>query len=326
MDAARVRALVAALPAVSCTADTSVGAVLGAALLTSALGRRVSASDRAAPLEPAAEAAEVAQTPRGGRDASTVRATSSTAAASIDILRVAAKEADEACATLGVPGAIRLAACEPLALTGRLLQPLAVQSTHRIFATAASVAPVAANSDGGLAMSLSRFDGWRRGGAKQPPSDAQVAGGWGRQRPLQRAASDDERACEFASLLRTWELLKLDPNLASQRRLDVGPRYVVGLLEALGEAEVAEAISDELAILAPAQNPIAGPAIAGAAITGLEPPVPPPLRSQLISSLHVLCRLRGQSPELRTAEQLRGYLDECGLLAQLEAAWSAGAA
>ena len=40
--------------------------------------------------------------------------------------------------------------------------------------------------------------------------------------------------------------------------------------------------------------------------------MPPPMRGQVISAVHVLCRLRGERPTLETADQLRAYLEGCG--------------
>lgn len=59
----------------------------------------------------------------------------------------------------------------------------------------------------------------------------------------------------------------------------------------------------------------------GRAVAGLSE-VPPHLRSQLISQVHVLCRLRSETPELSTPDQLRAYLQSCdGLLSRLAAEW-----
>ena len=59
-------------------------------------------------------------------------------------------------------------------------------------------------------------------------------------------------------------------------------------------------------------------ALPGAAVAGL-PEVPPHMRGTLIGMVHVLCRIRNESPELETPAQLRSYLQgECdGLLAKL---------
>ena len=51
--------------------------------------------------------------------------------------------------------------------------------------------------------------------------------------------------------------------------------------------------------------------------------MPPHLRGLLIAQLHVLCRLRGEAPELHTPEQVREYLERRGgLLEGLRAAWA----
>ena len=68
---------------------------------------------------------------------------------------------------------------------------------------------------------------------------------------------------------------------------------------------------------------VEGPSLKGGAVAGLAG-VPPRRRGELMAHVHVLCRLRGEAPELHTAEQLRGYLAACGVgAAELEAAWAA---
>jgi len=66
---------------------------------------------------------------------------------------------------------------------------------------------------------------------------------------------------------------------------------------------------------------VPGPSIRGAAVAGVEG-LPARRRGEFIAQLQVFCRLRGDTPELHTAEQLSEYLQSYdGLLTQLRAAW-----
>jgi len=123
-------------------------------------------------------------------------------------------------------------------------------------------------------------------------------------------------AAEFASLVRTWELLKLDP-VHAKRRLQVGIEFVIAMLRTRCDPRTSERIGRRVDILS-----AAGPIVNGRAVAGLEG-VPTHLRGCFISQLHVLCRLRGETPTLETAEQLATYLaGPCGgLLDRLRSEW-----
>ena len=136
---------------------------------------------------------------------------------------------------------------------------------------------------------------------------------------LSPASSPDgiARAHDFAMMVRVWELLKLDPSNA-KRQLEVGPRFALALL-GMPSAETSAIASQLEAHVELLMRTGAGPtALPGAAVAGL-PEVPPHMRGTLIGMVHVLCRIRNESPELETPAQLRSYLQgECdGLLAKL---------
>lgn len=152
-------------------------------------------------------------------------------------------------------------------------------------------------------------------GAAEPPQ-AEIA--------LLAAAANDcpgakEQTGEFASLLHMWQLLKLDPSLEC-RRLETGPKFVLALLSTRCAPETSRAFERRLRLL---ESP--GPRISGRAVAALAG-LPPAQRSAFICQLHVLCRLRGEAPLLRTTQELEAYLEgECGgLLGRLRAVWSAG--
>ena len=147
------------------------------------------------------------------------------------------------------------------------------------------------------------------------------------------------RARSVAMLSRMWDVLKLDAaegGAPSQRPLSVGAPYVLALLGACSPAAatVAARLDSLLALLvgggggagAPAGGAPAGgapcPTLPGAAVAGL-PEVPAHLRARLRARVQVLCRLRGETPTLDSAEALRRYLDEeCdGLLTRLASEW-----
>ena len=77
-------------------------------------------------------------------------------------------------------------------------------------------------------------------------------------------------------------------------------------------AEVAPLAAARACARAPADATRCRPrGLSGRAVAKL-PEVPPHLRGQIISAIHVLCRLRGERPTLETPEQLRAYLEGCG--------------
>jgi hypothetical protein len=310
-DGAAVRAAAATL-VLGLEADASVGAVLAASVLTCALMRSSTAmafsETTNQPLE-AVTGAGAADDPTGEGDERTAEG-GITHAATARTLAAAAREVERVCDRLQATGAMRRAATEPLALAARLLEPADVDGCHMLFAAAGSSA-VATSS--GLAATLPALDGLRKGVVE--PSKAQIAAGWGRERQPQRPL--EHRAEDFSRMTQMWELLKLEPTLGRQRRLEVGPRFVLALLCMLGEADAASTLLGHLEQL-DREGPLV---VSGAAVAGL-PSVPPHRRGQFIRQLHVLCRLRGQTPSLETVEQLTAYLDSCGgLLEELELEW-----
>ena len=245
-------ARVAALLTASASDDVRLGAVLAAALLSCASqdgrGWQERRGDRTAAAAAAVAAAaaeeEEEQVARVGSEAAASETTTvaeaeamvmgaeeeaaaeaaalETAKAqaarrcAIDIVRLARRETLAACDGLRAPTALRQAALDPLAMVERLLGPLRLLGVHSLLAQAVLAAPVSAPGESAGAISLNGLvsDG-------QPPSSAQLAAGWGRERSP--SATPQERAYTFALLVRLWEVLKLDPSLA-QRRLEVSCR------------------------------------------------------------------------------------------------------
>ena len=226
----------------------------------------------------------------------------------INAIGVALNETERACDGLMATTTIRTSAMDPLAASQRLIEPLPVLGVHALFA-AAAVPPIAAASP--LSLSLSSW------GGDTTPSSAQLAAGWGRER--QPAAPIAERACDFAMIERLWTTLKLDPDLSTQRRLEVGPGFVIALLRSQpGLSEYAARLDGFVNVL---QQMGKSSAVLGSAVAGL-PEVPPHLRSQLRTQIQLLCRLRGEAPSLQTSSEVRAYLQSCdGLLSKLTSEW-----
>ena len=127
--------------------------------------------------------------------------------------------------------------------------------------------------------------------------------------------SDGASAAEFAALVHAWEQLRLEPS-TTRRKIEAGSAYVLALLRTRCAPSTVARLEARMRVLS-----APGPSIEGRALAGLAE-LPPRRRGQLISQLHVLCRLRGEAPELRTAEQLERYLERCGgVLPKLRAEW-----
>lgn len=221
-------------------------------------------------------------------------------------LEAASRELERTCDGLCATIPMRKASLEPLAIAARLLEPLPLLGVHALFA--AVTEPQAASG------SLFPLGGWA--GADEP-SSAQRAAGWGRER--QPSAPLEERAADFAVMVRLWEVLKLGSEEGGSRRpLEVGPRFVLALLGTQpAAAAVLARLEAQLSVLQ-AAPPLSVP---GSAVAGL-PEVPSHLRGQLMAQLQVLCKLRGEAPELGSAAAVRAYLQSCGgLLDKLQVEW-----
>ena len=230
-------------------------------------------------------------------------------------LQTALRDTRQACDTLGATTAMRQAALEPITTALRLLEPLPVLGVHRLFAEAAAP-PVSLGSP--LALSLGAVRSLLEGGSllepaeSSEPSSAQLAAGWGRAR--QPLAPADERAADFAIMERLWSVLKLDSSLA-QRRLEVGPDHVLALL---ATQPVASEYASRLGLHTRVLLQGATPRVLGSAVSEL-PEVPPHLRGLLITQLQLLCLLRGETPSLTTAAEVRSCLG--GLMGKLTDEW-----
>ena len=330
-DGDKARAVAAYLPA-GISEDATLGAVLAASLLSCGVvaggedddgglagsagsggrgaDRRQGAEAAATTFEEAEATSEAAATSEGGGGDG---ASSTLVAPAAAALATALHEVEQACDGLRAPTAMRQAAVEPLAVATRLLEPLEVTGLHQLFAQAAGERLGGGGSGGGAAaLSVPR----RVAPAAAAEGDATPASYLSSLSP---ASSPDgiARAHDFAMMVRVWELLKLDPSNA-KRQLEVGPRFALALL-GMPSAETSAIASQLEAHVELLMRTGAGPtALPGAAVAGL-PEVPPHMRGTLIGMVHVLCRIRNESPELETPAQLRSYLQgECdGLLAKL---------
>ena len=121
----------------------------------------------------------------------------------------------------------------------------------------------------------------------------------------------------FAALVHLWDTLKLDKIQQGKRGTGYLPAFVLALARARCAPASAAALERRLAALS-----APGPEISGKSLVGVEL-LPPHMRGQLMSQLHVLCRLRGEAVPLVQSEQLVQYLaGPCdGLLERLYDEW-----
>jgi len=289
-DAARMRAAAAALP-VALEPDSALGGVLAAAILCSEL-RGCEDDD---PCELVTEDGEpcdlLALDPFAhGDQPCSLQAMLADEVPDHEMAAIATlslHEARRACDGLCASTAMRLAAAEPLSILVRLLQPGTPVGQHYLFADAAG----AAVEEWSALVPEDHAD-----------ASALVAG-----------------AEAFATLVRMWDVLKLEPSLA-HRQLAVGADFVVALAETRCSRHTATRLREQLELLC-----TPGPTISGGAVAGVAG-IPPHLRGVFISQLHVLCRLRGECADFTTAEQLTAYLDQTceGLLGRLREEWWEG--
>jgi hypothetical protein len=284
-DACAMRAAAAALPE-DLEADALLGAVLSAAIVACDLQQHnpctVSVDDD---LE---EACLLAGPPCDGAcDESPISDWQMAAC-----LEISTTEVQRACDDLQASAQMVQAAIAPLKVASALLCQPAVHEADSLFAAAAgSAAGEAATAVGG------RCGGVHGGGARVGLFGGSVS------------------ADEFASLLHLWERLKLEPS-QTRRRLEVGSAYVLALLSTRCAPSTIDQLEAHVQLLS-----APGPSIRGAAVVGMVA-VPPRRRGELIARLHVLCCLRGETPELHTPEQLCDYLNVRGVvLDTLTAAW-----
>ena len=312
-DTARLRVAAATLPP-DMEPDAALGAVLAAALISSDLtpcesdGAAGAQSDDEAlktTLEAMAIAeAEVEDAARAGMAAVAddepcpVRMRELNDAEMAAVATLCLREARRACDGLCASNAMRQAAVEPLSILVRLLQPGTPVGHHFLLAAASGVSlerwgATDGSRDGSRAPSR-----WVSRTSQLPP------------RPLVASAA------AFASLVRMWEVLKLDQGEA-QRQLAVGADYVLALGASRASSTTSTRLREQLQLLR-----TVGPTISGRAVAGV-PGLPAHLRGLFISMLHVFCRLRAEAVDLSTPEALLGYLDETceGLLDQLRAEW-----
>jgi len=162
--------------------------------------------------------------------------------------------------------------------------------------------------------------------------------------------SMEDRSRQLAAMVHLWDVLQLDPSSTRRRKGAPDPQLVIALLVAaavvssvssrtsapvsfLEEAsETVRRIQADLLLLSSSgegrrstgnfgPQPHEG-ALLGGSVAGL-PEVPPHLRGQMMAAVHVLTRLRGDTPTIETSDQLRTYLQtDCnGLLTELTKAW-----
>lgn len=215
---------------------------------------------------------------------------------------------DQVCEGLVAPNEVRKAARDPVTTARRLMEPLPADVS-------------------GMSSIFVRAIAWPQ--------------------PLV-PVSMEERAEQFGTMIRLWDLLHLDPWSARRHQKTSDPRWVLGLLAAAAagrassikssDGQLQEAASEKVRHLeADTQllclccggegRRVVGPqpqggALLGSSVAGL-PEVPSHLRGQMMSAVHVLSRLRGDAMIIETPEDLREYLEErCnGLLTNLANEW-----
>ena len=306
-DPSRMRRAAAALPP-EVRDDASIGALLGASLFSCELrpcdegSNFVVCMPELSPLE--ADARSAAAADGAGwdgseknlgpshwglaRSVSAIGLDNEAAAAAL----ISSAESVRVCDGLCASTSMRQASTEPLqliaALLTRRLYPPPPLGLHGLVAAAANLqAHLSEDTPGAAPASYAAVD-----------------------------FADAADANNVASLVHTWELLKLDPSMA-QRKLEAGPDFVLAMMRTRCAGDTAAYFEAQVRLLRRA-----GPTVAGRAVAGLDG-VPPHLRGHLISTIQVLCRLRGEAPLLETTEALIDYLEgTCGgLLSKLRKEW-----
>jgi len=204
---------------------------------------------------------------------------------------------DRVCDGLQLPTDIRRAARDSLSIASYLLEPLPVLETHSIIAKA-------------IAWPL-------------PPEPVSI----------------EDRAQQVAYMIHLWNLLHFDENSA-RRSLSSDPRWIMAVLDVASSCSIKTprslvALSTvrnlqaniETLLTCNSEGQLVGPSPQGGSLLGRSvaniPEIPPHLRGQMIATVHVLSRLRGDAPIIETSDDLRTYLEiNCdGLLAKLSDEW-----
>lgn len=292
-DVTRAQVAIATLPT-GLDTDVTLGAVLAAVVLSCEVRRKMIEDGKLGVEE---ERTEEMGDGEGQAEAQEAGVAPMLPAAAV--VESALLEVEQGCAALDAPAPMRAAAEGPLRTALRLLAPLETRQKHVLLASAARPPDSVCDRSVFTPLALTPWG--------PEPSPAQLAAGLGRER-AEGTRPIEEKAADFASYVRLWELAKLDPSLA-QRRSAVGARFAFSLLAAAGEVELAQRCEAQLRVLSSA----AEPTLSGKAVAAL-PGVPARWRGQFLADVHVLCRLRGDTPRLETGEDLKRYLDEgCGL-------------
>ena len=196
-----------------------------------------------------------------------------------------------ACDGLCASNDLRAGAETPLYCASQLLQPSRATGMQALFAEAAGLCDAdGENADGG-------------GGAGH-------GGG---------TMSREGAAAEIEGLVSMWNVLKLERVLQGKAPAGYRPRFAVAIAAQRSSTPTAQRFSSRLQKLL-----VPGVVINGKALVGMGPRLPNHLRGVLLSHLHVLARLRGESTlELNEGSDLQHYLDvTCnGLLQKLFDEW-----
>ncbi|KAL3930104.1 MAG: hypothetical protein SGPRY_001682, partial [Prymnesium sp.] len=127
---------------------------------------------------------------------------------------------------------------------------------------------------------------------------------------------DGVDAAEFAALVHMWDVLKLDKALQGKRTVGCIPHFILELASTRCSPQTSAQLQARLARIF-----VEGPPVSGRALTDI-PMLPHHLRAVMISHLHVLLRLRGETTPLEHPKQVVGFLgDRCGVLESLQDEW-----
>ena len=167
-----------------------------------------------------------------------------------------------ACDGLCASNDLRAGAETPLYCASQLLQPSRATGMQALFAEAAGLCDAdGENADGG-------------GGAGH-------GGG---------TMSREGAAAEIEGLVSMWNVLKLERVLQGKAPAGYRPRFAVAIAAQRSSTPTAQRFSSRLQKLL-----VPGVVINGTALVGMGPRLPNHLRGVLLSHLHVLARLRGES-------------------------------
>ena len=216
----------------------------------------------------------------------------------------ALKQVTLACDGLCASNDLRAGAESPLYCASMLLKTRKTNGMHALFAEAAGLC-----APSGSAAGASGADA---PGADAPGADALSS----------TPAAVATAAMEFQEMVNMWNVLKLEKVLLhGPAKAPAGyraPQFAVAIAGQRSAPATRARLESQLARLL-----VPGVTINGRVLVGMGKKLPNHMRGVLLSHLHVLARLRGESLDFNEPDQLKQYLEvTCnGLLSRLFDEW-----